>query len=76
MTKQDFKIGDSVKHRFRNNYYQKCTVIEIEDGCNGLILVSCEDMPIYDVNTSGSPIIGTEKGETFFCPQDLARINS
>jgi hypothetical protein len=36
------KVGDSVKHKFRN-YYQKGTIISIEDGCNGLIEVTFLD---------------------------------
>ena len=37
------KKGDKVKHKFRENMYQNCTIIEVEEGCNGLIKIVCED---------------------------------
>ena len=39
----EYTIGDKVKHRFRSNKYQKCVITKIEEGCNGLITVMCED---------------------------------
>ena len=60
--KEDLNIGDKVKHRFRTNKYQKCTIIEIESGCNGLIKVVCDD-GFYG---------GRE--ESTFCPIDLAKV--
>jgi hypothetical protein len=59
----DFKIGDKVKHRFRENKYQYCTIVEVEEGCNGLIKVLCKD-----------GFYGGEE-ESNFCPQDLTKIN-
>ena len=38
-----FVVGDLVKHRFRENKYQNCTVVAIEYGSNGRIIVVCED---------------------------------
>ena len=59
--REDLKKGDKVKHRFRN-YYQKCTIVEVEEGCNGLIKTVCED-GFYG---------GIEEGA--FPPQDLAKV--
>jgi hypothetical protein len=59
--RKDLSIGDSVNHRFRT-YYQKCVIIEIEEGCNGLIKVVCEDGFYGGVET------------TEFCPHDLAKL--
>ena len=61
--RKELKKGDNVKHRFRENNYQRCTILEVEDGCNGLINVICED-GFYGENE-----------ESTFCPQDLAKIN-
>ena len=58
----DFKKGDNVKHRFRNKY-QQCVVREVEDGCNGLIKIFCED------GFYGKP------DESTFPPQDLVKID-
>ena len=60
--KKDLKIGDKVKHRWRENKYQNCTIIEVEEGCNGGIKVICED-GFYG---------GREKST--FCPQDITKI--
>ena len=59
--KKDLKIGDKVKHRWRENKYQNCTIIEVEEGCNGGIKVICED-GFYG---------GRE--ESTFCPQDIRK---
>ena len=58
-----FKVDDKVKHRFRDNKYQRCVIIEIGEGCNTLIKVRCED-GFYG---------GTE--ESTFPPQDLIKID-
>jgi hypothetical protein len=60
--KKDLNVGDKVKHRFRT-CYQRCSVIEVEDGCNGLIKISCED-----------GFFGGEE-ESTFCPQDLNTVS-
>lgn len=57
--KEDFNVGDKVKHKFRENKYQNCKVVDIEDGCNGGIIVECEDGFYGQRDTSR------------FCPQDL-----
>ena len=59
---EDFNVGDLVKHRFRDNKYQHCIILEIEDGCNGLIKVLAKD------GMYGSDEI------SYFCPQDLTKI--
>jgi len=41
--RKDLKVGDKVKHRFRENKYQRCTILEVEEGCNGGVRVICED---------------------------------
>lgn len=64
MTKDQFKQGDKVQHKWRDNKYQKCTVLRVEDGCNGGIVVCCLD------GFYGHPDIST------FCPVDLIKINS
>ncbi len=61
--REDLKVGDGVKHRFRENNYQQCSIIEIEAGCNGLIKVICDD-GFYG-----------EREESTFPPQDLTKIN-
>jgi hypothetical protein len=38
-----FKVGDSVRHRFRENKYQRCKIIEINENRLPLIKVLCED---------------------------------
>lgn len=60
--KNQFKQGDKVKNRHKTKIYQRCTVLEIEEGCNGRIKVVCED-GMY-----------TENEESYFCPQDLIHI--
>ena len=57
-----FKKDDKVRHRFRTDKYQKCVVIKVEQGCNCLITVMCED-GFYG-----------KKGESTFPPQDLVHI--
>ena len=59
---KEFKKGDKVKNRHRTQMYQRCTVLEIEEGCNGRIKVVCED-GMY-----------TAHEERWFCPQDLIHI--
>ena len=54
-----FKVGDKVKHRFRDSKYQCCTVVKVESGCNGRVIVIC-----------GDGFYGS-KEESAFCPQDL-----
>jgi len=60
--RKDLRVGDDVKHRFRENKYQQCTVLKVEEGCNGLVKVLCED-GFYG---------GRE--ESIFPPQDLTKI--
>lgn len=57
-----FEVDDKVKHRFRDNKYQKCVVTKIGEGCNTLIDVLCED-----------GFYGGTEGSTF-PPQDLVKI--
>jgi len=59
--RSELKKGDKVKHRFRSNMWQKCIVLEVGKGCNGLIKVFCED-GFYG-----------EKEEVTFPPQDLTK---
>tara|TARA_Y100000361_G_scaffold148491_1_gene161384 strand:- start:147 stop:344 length:198 start_codon:yes stop_codon:yes gene_type:complete len=62
LKKSDFAVGDKVAHRWRN-YYQKGVVIEIEEGCNGLIKSHFQD------GFYGKP------DDVNFPPQDLRKIN-
>lgn len=62
LIKKELKKGDKVKHRFRNTMYQNCTILEVEEGCNGLIKVFCED------GFYGKP------DESIFPPQDLVKV--
>ena len=74
--KKDLKVGDKVKHRWRN-WYQNCEVIEIEEGCNGGIKVLCQDSPIYGFPTIDSTfvcILGFGESISRFCPQDITKI--
>ena len=74
--KADFKVGQKVKHRWRPNWYQKCVVIEVEDGCNGGIKVLCQDSPIYSTEgASKGRVVGFKEDTSTFCPQDLSIIN-
>ena len=59
--KKELKKGDKVKHISRGNKYQRCTILEVGAGCNGLIKVICED-GFYGENE-----------ESTFCPQDLTK---
>jgi len=60
--KGELKKGDKVKHRFRKTKYQNCTILEVGEGCNGLIKVHCED------GFYGKP------DESIFPPLDLRKI--
>lgn len=71
--KSDFKVGDKVRHGSRD-WYQKCEIISIEDGCNGLIKVLCQDSPIYDVEDLRCTIKGFGQSISTFCPQDIRKI--
>lgn len=62
VNKDSFKVGDKVKHRFRDKY-QNCTVTKVEGGCNGRIIVICED-GFYG-----------KREESAFCKQDIVVIN-
>ena len=72
LTKEDFKVGDKVKHKYRD-WYQKCEVIEVEEGCNGGIKVLSQDSPIYDTSTPRCTIKGFGESISTFCPQDLTK---
>ena len=68
--KEDFKVGQRVRHGSRD-WYQKCTVIKVEDGCNGGIVVECEDAPNYSQVSGRAYIKDFIKDTATFCPQDL-----
>ena len=40
--KEMYKVGDKVRHGNRKSY-QNCVVTEVEEGCNSLIKILCED---------------------------------
>lgn len=71
--KENFKVGDKVRHGSRK-WYQQCVVIEVEDGCNGRVKVLTKDAPIYDITDPRCSIKGFGEDTAFFCPQDLIKI--
>jgi len=67
------KVSDKVKHRNRQ-YYQKCTVIEIEEGCNGNIIVLCEDCPSYVIRNGLALLYGYKEDKARFSREELIKI--
>lgn len=61
--KEDLKVGDKVRHRFRDNKWQKCTIVKIEGGINGGVRVDCED-----------GFYGVPDKNILFVPYDLAKV--
>lgn len=59
---ETFEKDDKVRHRFRDNKYQSCVVLEVGEGCNGLVKVFCKD------GFYGKP------EESKFPPQDLEKV--
>lgn len=55
---EDFKV----RHCFRKNKYQNCVITEIGKGCNGSIIVYCEDGFYGEPETAS------------FCTMDLKKI--
>jgi hypothetical protein len=75
MENNNFKIGDKVKHRFRD-WYQKCEVIGVESGINGRIKVLAKDSPKYKQIGVKMHIVGFEESISFFASQDLRKIEA